>query len=84
MASSIAEFEELSDKLAKHAHQLAEAKPKFTGLPAEICAFWAIAKPFVQLAITLLGKLPFKWAKDIVTGLQALEDALNSFCQSLG
>jgi hypothetical protein len=81
MADQVHEFEELSHQLAKHAEQLTAHAPKGKAAQAiDICAYWKIAKPFVELVIKLLGKLPFKWAKDIVTGLQALDDAMNTFC----
>jgi hypothetical protein len=81
MADQVQEFEELSQQLAKHAEQLTAHAPKGKAAnAADICAYWKIAKPFVELAIKLLGKLPFQWAKTLVKGLQALDDAMNTFC----
>jgi hypothetical protein len=81
MADNVHEFEEVSQQVAKHAEQLATHTPKGRAAQAvDICAYWKIAKPFIESAIKLLSKIPFKWAKDIVIGLQALDDAMNTFC----
>lgn len=81
MTTRIEEFEELSRELAEKSHRLAQHKLTVTGSPGEICAVWAIAKPFVEVAIKLLNLLPFQWAKDLAIGLQALDDLMTKLCQ---
>ena len=79
MADQVKEFEELAARLESmnvpHA-----AGASGAGTKGDICAYWKIAKPFVEAIIAVLSKLPFKWAKTAAAGLQAVDDAMSKFC----